>query len=652
MQSPMRRKLTMNARMIHLLLGLVLTLIQAPTSTAVAAPAGFVSTVSSRHTLQRDLDNARARQAQFPGKISELDMGEARQALNAAGTPASDNQAQPNGAPVIRSEAESNDIPFFANEIDLRLHYAQVNAAIGTPGDVDYFYFRADAGARVWILADTGGTQNPGANSRDTIVDLLAADGTTLIESDDDDGSGTGGDATVESGNASAIAGRLLTESGIYYVKVRCYDASKTVSPYQLFIALSSDEQVSEIEPNNSGLSANPIQAPIGTRSGEISSGTDIDYFSFRANAGDIAFIALDADPERDNTGFDAVLELRDSSLGSSLIATIDSSFSGSIGDPPAEAFRFNVVSGGKYVVAVKGIDSSALGNYRLMVAVSPTAAVQPEIESNNSPASADSLNAVGNYAEGHGSIPAGDFDFWTFTLTTASFVWISTDVPLIGLSSADTKIDLLAGDGITVIESDDDDGACNDRGGTVYSGNCSQISGTFLSAGTYYILVRGFQSSTVIKQYRLYLAQTPFSATSEAESNDTIALADFLTDTIGMRYGDISPAGDVDYYRIEAKGGDVVYFMADGSFFGPNTNLVLELRDASGSVLLSVDSSAEAIATRVGEGAQYAIPLNERTVYSYYVVVRHFNSSGTGSYKLMGYVYPGGDRIHRSGFE
>ena len=75
---------------------------------------------------------------------------------------------------------------------------AIATAAINPGGDLDFYTFTAPAGSRVWIETDTGGTQNAGGTSRDTVMDLLAADGTTVIETDDDDGTGNGGNGTVE----------------------------------------------------------------------------------------------------------------------------------------------------------------------------------------------------------------------------------------------------------------------------------------------------------------------------------------------------------------------------------------------------------------------------------------------------------------------
>jgi len=67
--------------------------------------------------------------------------------------------------------------------------------------------------SQIWAYVDTGtvhGIQNPPATSRDSLLYLYAGDGTTLIEKDDDDGTGNGLDGTIETPLSSAIAGRIL----------------------------------------------------------------------------------------------------------------------------------------------------------------------------------------------------------------------------------------------------------------------------------------------------------------------------------------------------------------------------------------------------------------------------------------------------------
>ena len=76
------------------------------------------------------------------------------------------------------------------------------------------------------------------------------ADGTTVLESDDDDGTGTGGDATNESSLASAIAGRTLASGGVYYIRVGAFSESALVNPYRLLVVVTRSG-AAEVEPND-----------------------------------------------------------------------------------------------------------------------------------------------------------------------------------------------------------------------------------------------------------------------------------------------------------------------------------------------------------------------------------------------------------------
>jgi hypothetical protein len=78
------------------------------------------------------------------------------------------------------AETEPNDTSGTATALTFT-PTAITTAAINPGGDLDFYTFTAPAGSRVWIETDTGGVQNAGATSRDTVIDLLAADVTTVI---------------------------------------------------------------------------------------------------------------------------------------------------------------------------------------------------------------------------------------------------------------------------------------------------------------------------------------------------------------------------------------------------------------------------------------------------------------------------------------
>lgn len=267
------------------------------------------------------------------------------------------------------AEVEPNNSPAEANALDLTALRQTVAGAITPAADADYFSFNAPAGARVWASVDTGGTQNAGATSRDSVLTLFGPDGTTVIEEDNDDGIGNGNDGTSESSLASTIAGRTLSAAGVYYLRVRASGSGSLINPYALHIALTTSAPVAETEPNNSTSTANATingQTPLAVRSGSISPSGDSDFYSITVSGSGVVFISVDGDPERDGTGTDTVVALLSPS-GTQLFSA-DSSFGGSSTNPPAETFCFLVPSGGVYTVRVRHFSSSGTGSYHLMV--------------------------------------------------------------------------------------------------------------------------------------------------------------------------------------------------------------------------------------------------------------------------------------------
>ena len=573
-------------------------------------------------------------------------------------------QAPTGPVPAVTPETEPNNTSATANVLNLSASAqpcAIVSGAINPGGDIDFFTFTgAPAGSRVWIETDSGGTQNAGATSRDTVIDLLAADGTTVIENDDDDGTGNGGDGTVETGLASMIGGRTLVAGGTYFIRVRAFSATAIVNPYRLFVTLTNVAATPEVEANNTAATANAIVtggSPVGLRSGSIGVAGDADYYSVVATAGNIVYFNVDADPERDGTGTDLVVEFRDPA--DVLLLSVDSSITGSLANPAAEGANFTISTSGTYFIKVRHFSATGTGTYHIMVGScsgdpisSPTPVVTPETEPNNTPATANvlDLTAAPCAIVSAAINPGGDLDFFTFTGAPAgSRIWIETDTggtQNAGATSRDTVIDLLAADGTTVIENDDDDGTGNGGDGTVETGLASMIGGRTLTAGgTYFIRVRAFSATAIVNPYRLFVTLTNVAATPEVEANNTAATANPITTgsgQTGLRSGSIGVAGDADYYSVVAVAGNIVYFNcdADPERDGTGTDLVVEFRDPADVLLLSVDSSITgSLANPAAEGANFTIS----TSGTYFVRVRHFSATGTGTYHLMVSTCSGG---------
>src|SRR3954468_14105098 len=139
-------------------------------------------------------------------------------ALSSCGEDGSSLLSKLRGA--IGSETEPN--PDIARATPIG-NQARLRGDIYPAGDVDFYSFTGTAGDRVYIATMTSGTPSLG----DTLVALLAADGTTVIETDDEDGS--------LSSTASSIAGRALPADGTYYIRVTGSTATTEVRPYDFY---------------------------------------------------------------------------------------------------------------------------------------------------------------------------------------------------------------------------------------------------------------------------------------------------------------------------------------------------------------------------------------------------------------------------------
>ena len=156
-------------------------------------------------------------------------------------------------------------------------------------GDLDFYSFQASAGDRVYAAVMTSFSAN---GSSDSFLDILASDGTTILESDDNNGS--------FGSSSSTTAGTQIPANGTYYVRIRHFSATSQLRPYHLHLQVQSGAPVPETEPNDT-LPGQALPAS-GWVSGNTSGLTDVDIYSFTLNAGDTVFLSLDLDPERDGS--------------------------------------------------------------------------------------------------------------------------------------------------------------------------------------------------------------------------------------------------------------------------------------------------------------------------------------------------------------
>jgi hypothetical protein len=188
------------------------------------------------------------------------------------------------------------------------------------------------------------------------VVSVFSPDSVTLIEEDDDDGTGNGRDATIESLEASLVAGAALPAGGTYYARVRAKDPAATIERYSMLVALTLGAPVAEVEPNEPPFCQPlPLSPPLILAT--LSSADDVDCY--RADILDNGFplVIVDGDPERDGIGTDATLAFQ----GAGPVLLTDSSGTGGAANPPSEGFAIEtlgdaLVTGtgaGTYVVGV-----------------------------------------------------------------------------------------------------------------------------------------------------------------------------------------------------------------------------------------------------------------------------------------------------------
>lgn len=268
-------------------------------------------------------------------------------------------------ANIVNRESEPNDTPATAQPLPgtpVRVRADLFRTPFSAGVDVDVYSFFANAGDKVFAATMTGFS----GGSTDTQIDILGTDGTTVLETDDEDG-------TV-GGSASNIGGLTLASAGTYYVRVRQFSTtslSGTIRPYDLYVRVASGTPVAETEPNNNGT---PQALPAnGLVSGAIATTGDNDTFFFNANAGDTIIAILDADPERDAPEWNPRLGI--GNFNNFILLANGSGVGGTFDDAnPSEALMMTVNVTGAYQIYV---DEAAAGGaagdtYTLSVSVIP----------------------------------------------------------------------------------------------------------------------------------------------------------------------------------------------------------------------------------------------------------------------------------------
>ena len=254
------------------------------------------------------------------------------------------------------------------NEVEPNNTTGTANALAGSAGvilgnvypnaDEDFFAITAAAGDKLYVSTMTSFSANASSDSQ---LYVLASDGTTQLEFDDDNG--------ALGGLSSTIGGVTLPTAGTYYVRLKHFSATNQLRPYRLYYRLQTGTPTAEVEPNDSNGTAQPLPAS-GWIAGSTSGTTDQDWYSVALNAGDTLYANLDMDPERDTVEWNGQLAV--GIFGGFILSINDAG----TGTPDSEAHFMTATTAGTYFVRVNlPTGGTTFGTYTLSVGVIPAAA-------------------------------------------------------------------------------------------------------------------------------------------------------------------------------------------------------------------------------------------------------------------------------------
>ena len=244
-----------------------------------------------------------------------------------------------------------------------------VRASIYPNADVDFYAFTARAGDRVFA-AIMGSFSTGSTSTNDSQLTLLASDGVTVIEFDDDNG-------TLGS-LSSSIAGALIPSAGTYYLKVNHFSLTNQLRPYELHFRVQSGAPTPEVEGNDTPATANVLAAG-GWMSGarNPAGATEQDWYSATLAAGDTVFLSLDLDPERDGVTWNGRLGFALFGDAGNQILVVDDGGATETPTPtiPSEALFITVKNAGTYYAFVDSATAATGGltaTYHLSVDIKP----------------------------------------------------------------------------------------------------------------------------------------------------------------------------------------------------------------------------------------------------------------------------------------
>ncbi|MFZ2029151.1 MAG: PPC domain-containing protein, partial [Vitreimonas sp.] len=309
-----------------------------------------------------------------------------------------------------------------------------------------------------------------------------------------------------------------------------------------------------------------------GSRSGNIETAGDADWFKITLVAGQTYQFDLRGSPSGGGTLADPFLRLRDSA-GNSITSDDDS------GTGLDSRITYTATSSGTFYLSVGSSTTSGTGTYT----VAATNIAPPD----DYASSTSTTGAVSVGGSSTGSIEAaGDTDWFRISLVAGqTYQFDLRGSPSGGGTLADPFLRLRdsAGNSIT---SDDDSG----------TGLDSRITYTATSSGTFYLSVG---SSTTSGTGTYTVAATNIAPPDDYSSSTSTTGA---VSVGGSSSGSIEAAGDTDWFRISLVAGQSYQFDLRGAPTGGGTlaDPYLRLRDSAGNSLAFNDDNGANLDSRI----------------------------------------------------
>jgi hypothetical protein len=217
--------------------------------------------------------------------------------------------------------------------------------------DVDFW---SGAGAAIGNLVFAHVDTGESSGGTDSTLNVLANDGATVIEFDDDDG------GPLE----SVVAGAPVPQAGNVFFEVHEYGDNGTITPYHLtVVVVDPAAAVAETEPNDTAATATPVTAAMMTAQ-LAAAAPDTDFFAFSAAAGDRLCVIVDNDPDNDATITDTEIAILGTD-GTTVLLTGDNG-----GGNGNAAGTVVAAASGTYYLRVQNGTTSADTDYTFAVVV------------------------------------------------------------------------------------------------------------------------------------------------------------------------------------------------------------------------------------------------------------------------------------------